>query len=1016
MSSSSLIEAFFSHGRFLEEFEDELSRNPFSLKTWWNYLNFLKKSDVPALVLLVAYERSVRYLPGSYKLWWNYLQFRIQHLTAPNTNSTTTYTVASNPQEQANSAENQKLTNILNSWESVNNCFERALLTLSKMPRIWLDYARWLQKQRYLRRTREVLDRALQSLPVSQHDSIWKQYKEFLSQSAVPGPLAVKIYKRYLKISTIDEWESFLGFTRQKKAWSELYEALIYVLQNPEIISVGIHTQSQQDLLMELSSLVKNHSTEIENSPTSKNSSIISVPSTIHHLMQFPKLKPVHGDLIGTLAIYYIGKGQFEKARDVFEEGMQKIETVQGFTTVFNAYSKFEEEFIEMQMSELNNLKDDLDNEKGKGKEFIAKRLEKKRKIEEMEKVIELAIEKLEYLTDRRSLLLNYVQLKQNPENVSNWLKRISLFKERNDDISVLKTFETAWSQFNDAITKRKQIFGKISKLVLTYAAYLEQSYNKGSVAAEQTSVASLEPARNIFNRALAPILHNINKNSENQQNSTTTTNNSANSSEKQQPNLKPLPNPKEYIEIIRGFVEMEIRHGDLEKGEKHLEDVLFSLLRKEELVVFKKTNKTSTEDGSHEDEEFEDSDEKQLGLDKLTRFLENPPLFIEFLRALCDTKLHSLAELTQKDDPYTFTRFKVCFFNASLWSLYLDVIEGQLPPLLGFPAKTSEAANKAESAAPAINETTFTVLRTLYDTILHFKISTPENVLNYVELLESASFYEESFRVFERSIPLYCYPQVYHLWIHYIIKFLKRYKGKKIERLRDICEQALEDLLPQWLEKRKILKIFQRQFASEGGQDRKSSARELRRDISRDMKNLFLLYASIEEQYGLTKNSMAIFERGIETFNSWVDSEGSQVSGGSSGGMNNFKILRDSFVEEDKSHLFHVYIEKAAASFGISKTREIYTKAVESMKDSQLLKQLCLEFADLEEKLGEIDRSRSIFVHCSKFCNPDDTKQSDFWTVWENFEKKNGNKESLLDLFKIKRSVKQIYLNFSNV
>jgi len=50
------------------------------------------------------------------------------------------------------------------------------------MPRIWLDYTKLLQVQRLVTRTRHTYDRALRSLPITQHDKIWKQYISFVKQ------------------------------------------------------------------------------------------------------------------------------------------------------------------------------------------------------------------------------------------------------------------------------------------------------------------------------------------------------------------------------------------------------------------------------------------------------------------------------------------------------------------------------------------------------------------------------------------------------------------------------------------------------------------------------------------------------------------------------------------------------------------------------------------------------------------------------------------------------------------
>ena len=70
----------------------------------------------------LLFERALKALPGSYKLWHMYLRERrdkIKHkcITDP-------------------------------AYESLNNTFERALVFMHKMPRIWLDYTKLLQMQR----------------------------------------------------------------------------------------------------------------------------------------------------------------------------------------------------------------------------------------------------------------------------------------------------------------------------------------------------------------------------------------------------------------------------------------------------------------------------------------------------------------------------------------------------------------------------------------------------------------------------------------------------------------------------------------------------------------------------------------------------------------------------------------------------------------------------------------------------------------------------------------------------
>ena len=47
-------------------YEEELLRNPYSLKLWWRYLEARK--DVPPKRRYLLYERALKVLPGSYKV------------------------------------------------------------------------------------------------------------------------------------------------------------------------------------------------------------------------------------------------------------------------------------------------------------------------------------------------------------------------------------------------------------------------------------------------------------------------------------------------------------------------------------------------------------------------------------------------------------------------------------------------------------------------------------------------------------------------------------------------------------------------------------------------------------------------------------------------------------------------------------------------------------------------------------------------------------------------------------
>lgn len=87
---------------------------------------------------------------------------------------------------------------------------------------------------------------------------------------------------------------------------------------------------------------------------------------------------------------------------------------------------------------------------------------------------------------------------------------------------------------------------------------------------------------------------------------------------------------------------------------------------------------------------------------------------------------------------------------------------------------------------------------------------------------------------------------------------------------------------------------------------------------------------------------------------------------------------------EEDMYDVFNIYIKKAAELYGITHTRPIYEKAIEELP-SDRARDMCLRFAELEKKLGEIDRARAVYAHASQMCDP--RVHPSFWDIWKDFE-----------------------------
>jgi pre-mRNA-splicing factor SYF1 len=248
---------------------------------------------------------------------------------------------------------------------------------------------------------------------------------------------------------------------------------------------------------------------------------------------------------------------------------------------------------------------------------------------------------------------------------------------------------------------------------------------------------------------------------------------------------------------------------------------------------------------------------------------------------------------------------------NARAWGLYLDLEES-----LG----------------------TIDSVKAAYARAFSLKVATPAMALSFARYCEEKGYFEESFRAYELGVQLFPWPHVREIWHAYLQKFVARYGGSKLERARDLFEQAVAGA------------------------------------PASDAASLYGAYADLEERFGLVRHAMSIYDRATRA----VD-------------------------DASRFDTFLTYIRKAEEYFGAPRTREIYARAIESLPDAQVV-DMCLRFADLETKLGELDRARSLFIHAANFSDP--KKAVAFWSRWQTWETTHGNEESFLDHLRLKRSL----------
>lgn len=145
-------------------------------------------------------------------------------------------------------------------YEETNNTFERSLVFLHKMPRVWMEYVSLLMKQDMITRTRRVLDRALESLPVTQHSRVWPVYLDLVKRHEIPET-GIRVYKRYLKLEP-EDGESFISYLLSCDRIDHAALTLASVVNDDSFVSKN--GKSKYHLWMELCHLISTNPDRIK--------------------------------------------------------------------------------------------------------------------------------------------------------------------------------------------------------------------------------------------------------------------------------------------------------------------------------------------------------------------------------------------------------------------------------------------------------------------------------------------------------------------------------------------------------------------------------------------------------------------------------------------------------------------------------------------------------------------------------------------------------------------------------
>lgn len=444
-------------------------------------------------------QRAVQLLPGSYKLWRSHLLFQMK------------------PHNNASSIPH---AHVLASFE---DCFKR----LHKMPRLWMDYLEYVQRPEHfvdVTYWRRLVNRALMSLPVTQHTKLWAVVIPVFDRysDTLPSETIVRMLRRYCMLEPtfrVDMAQRCVSMDRPAEA------ALLYL----ELLNDSTTLSTQKfDLWMAFSDLVCHHPmacrhvginfealvrgalfpqkgieeiNDIHDDDDDENPTSLSTSASSSSSATKLNLGEMEGTLWAKLASYFVRLGEFEMARSIYEEAMEAVSRVRDFAILFDAYSQLEEGILELAMANATNANsgDDDDeahrNDKDDNNEADENEAPTTQRNDDMDILLgndadkttsatadmEWALSRAEHLAARRPLLLNRVLLKQNPHNVGEWMTRSQLYVKQGQINMAVTTLQESLTR----VHANKAVNGSPSQLVLELVRIYEEELQSVDKARE---------------------------------------------------------------------------------------------------------------------------------------------------------------------------------------------------------------------------------------------------------------------------------------------------------------------------------------------------------------------------------------------------------------------------------------------------------------------------------------------------------------------------------------------------
>lgn len=490
--------------------EEAVHRDPTSLTVWERYIDYARTHDhsaspsAAASSTFAVYERALANLPGSYKLWYGYcIAF-----------------------EDA-SRNFHPLHPIHTALESVHF---RAARALPRSPVLWAMLLVALLRRGRLRAVETAMNEALQALPVAQHMHVWRVFHNHNNNSELKNEddddeedgdnaggnkeqpfrqqwpwLWASLCERqctvFPSIAAMDAVQALVA-TRQFARAQALAVRLVVrdrrfrpaagVARAQLSAAAGggaavhfllgcVHRlrrrrrreQSEQQPYYDGHEHEDDHITKQAGHDDDDGDTIRPRGlSDADERREVEQADAFYAALITAAASGHARMAAFDRARAVFERGMHFADTAREFTVIFDAYARLERTLAEAMISSSSSSPSSSSSAAA---------------------AAEAQLRRLEVLASRRPFLLSDVQLRQNPHNVGEWLRRIRLVARHNNNDHG-KAVVDAYTMAVRTIDPTRAVNGRASAPWLAFADMYARAGDIASARQVLTAAVSMTP------------------------------------------------------------------------------------------------------------------------------------------------------------------------------------------------------------------------------------------------------------------------------------------------------------------------------------------------------------------------------------------------------------------------------------------------------------------------------------------------------------------------------------------